>query len=321
MLSAMQAEPTPPSGPGIDIGQIVNGIVNGLLNGLGDALTAWVNTLPLMAGDNAVRQGQNLIDGLWRSPYNFMTRIPAELTSQQSDVQSLSHQLQGAQIAVMALLVVIAGYRLMFSHDSMTETAIKFGISVTAAAAFGWWSEQAFGLANALSDGIGWPSTFNLPLEGVLSNLALIVLFLVVVLFAVKAFLKGGATILLIDVLLVVGPLVLLLWMIPQTQKWASWWIDQFVAAVISRPATAIIFRVGFGIVFSVGDPFVALILGGSAFWLATEMSDRIAGNLSVSGGVASLARVAVMQRAVGMAAGGIGAAGAMAGRLATAIW
>jgi hypothetical protein len=113
----------------------------------------------------------------------------------------------------------------------------------------------------------------------------------------------------------VTGPVALLLWMIPQTSKWGAWWVDQFAAAVVSRPATAIMFRIGLGLVFTVGDPYLALVLGGAAFWLATELPDRLASNLSVTGGIASVARMAMWQRAASIAGGAAGGVATGVGR------
>lgn len=320
----MQADPPPPSaGPiSLDLGSLVQP----LTDAIGAWFTAFIFNLPLTTGDNTAKAGATLLDAIWRSPYNVLTRIPPELTTRQSDVVALADQFRGVQFGLMALLVVVAGYRLMFGHESITETAIQFGVSIAASATLVWWSERALGLANGLSDAIGWPGRFSFPVDSILSSFALLLLFLLLLFFAVKAWFKGAATILLIDVLLVVGPVVLLLWMIPQTSKWASWWINQFAAAVVSRPATAIVFRIGLGLVATVGDPYLALVLGGAAFWLATELPDKLAHNLSVTGGIASVARMAMWQRAASVAGGAVGgvasAAGtAIGGRVAAGSW
>lgn len=310
-----QPAPDPPTVPSttslIDLGSLVQPLT--------DALGAWFQSfafnLPFILTNNATTVGQSLLDGLWTSPINMLTRIPPELTVAQPDVVGLSAQFATARVVLIALLTVFTGYQLMFGSASMTETAIKFGISIAGAAGLGWWGPQAVSLANSVSDGIGWPSTFRLPLTSMIDNLALGLLFLVMLFYAVKAFIKGAMTVLLLDVLLVVGPLVLLLWMLPQTAKWGAWWIDQFIAGVVSRPATAIVFRVGVGIIFTSDNAFIALILGTAAFALATELPDRLASNLSVSGGVASLAKLAVFQRAAGAAAGAVGGAAGGVGR------
>jgi hypothetical protein len=304
-------QPQPINQPPIDLG--------GLASSIGQAfqtvLDGWAGGLPLAAGGNAATQGQSLLDAMWKSQYNVLTRIPPELTTRQSDVMALSEQFRGMQIGLMALLIVVGGYRLMFGHESVTETALQFGVSIVASASLVWWSTQAFDLANALSDSIGWPESFTFPVNKLLSDFALLLLFLLLLFFAVKAWFKGAATILLLDVLLVTGPVALLLWMIPQTSKWGAWWVDQFAAAVVSRPATAIVFRIGLGLVFTVGDPYLALVLGGAAFWLATELPDRLASNLSVTGGIASVARMAMWQRAASIAGGAAGGVATGVGR------
>jgi hypothetical protein len=138
------------------------------------------------------------------------------------------------------------------------------------------WGRFVIDLNNALCQAIGsgslpaWNAVLQPSAEALLMNLIAIVIYLAMGLLLFVQMLMRLA---LVDVLLILAPLALLCWVVPQTYGWARLWFSTFFAAVFVQFVQVLVLQLGTnlinhlpGLLPDVGaDP-----LNGGRLWLAT---------------------------------------------------
>jgi len=186
--------------------------------------------------------------------FNFLTQTPPGLSYSHPDVVRLWGSLRAVADAALALVAMVGGYNLMARRalaarsDGALEFLPRLLVGALLVNTSLWWASLAIDLNNALCQSIGaagfpgWGRIAgNIALDAgvatpwapgrLLFVLSLLLYLVLCLLLAVQMLMR----LVLVDVLLVVAPLGLLCWILPQTERWARLWSTTFVGAVFTQ--------------------------------------------------------------------------------------
>jgi hypothetical protein len=239
---------------------VFNQVLINLLNGLAGALHA-------------------LVGAVLGSSLNFITQTPPSGSYASATVQALWNVTRAIADGALALIVMVGGFNLVaraqagVAYQDIMELVPRLALGALLANTSLTWGQLAIDANNALCNAVGQATLPAWSQADVGTQLLVdvigVLIYLVTGLLLLLQMLMRLA---LVDVLLVVSPLALLCWVLPQTQSWARLWTGAF-----------------FGSVFTQFVQVVALKLGGS---LLTDVAPTApdAALLSVFLGVAVLA-------------------------------
>lgn len=224
---------------------------------------------------NAIR---GVVGSVLGSSLNFITQTPPAGSYASPTVQTLWNVVRSIANAALVLVALWGGFNLIAReqigspyHEAMelfprlVLGALLVNTSLT-------WAQLAIDANNALCQAIGQAS---LPAweraDSATQLLVEVIAILIYLVTSLLLLLQMLMRLALIDVLVVVSPLGLLCWVLPQTQGWARLWSSTF-----------------FGVVFTQFVQVLALKLGGSLLTELTPMAPDAA-LLAVFLGVAVL--------------------------------
>jgi hypothetical protein len=239
---------------------VFNQVLVNLLNGFANALRGVVNAV----------LGSSL---------NFITQTPPAGSYASPTVQALWGVVRAIADAALVLIALGGGFNLIAReqlgspYHAAMEVIPRIILGALLANTSLTWGQLAIDANNALCQAIGqatlpaWQSAD--PATQVLVDLLGVLIYLVTSLLLLLQMLMRLA---LVDILLVISPLGLVCWVLPQTQGWARLWSSLF-----------------FGTVFTQFVQVLVLKLGGSLLTEITPMAPDAA-LLAVALGVAVLA-------------------------------
>jgi len=239
---------------------VFNQVLINLLNGLAGALHA-------------------LVGSVLGSSLNFITQTPPAGSYASPTVEALWNVVRGIADAALVLVALVSGFNLIAraqtsaTYPDALEFFPRLALGALLANTSLWWGQLVIDANNALCQAVGQATLPAWDRVDVGTQLLVdvigILIYLVTSLLLLLQMLMRLA---LVDVLLVVSPLALLCWILPQTQGWARLWTSTF-----------------FGSVFTQFVQVVTLRLGGSLLTEVTPMAPDAA-LLAVFLGVAVLA-------------------------------
>jgi hypothetical protein len=235
--NAAPAAPTPAQVLLPDPRELVRDVFNqamvDLLQGISDAL-------------------RRVIAGVMGSSLNVITQTPPGASYDNTMVRSLWNTVRGIANAALALVTLWGGFNLIAReqlgapyHDAMElfpRLALGFLLVNTSLS----WVQLVIDANNVLCQAIGqaalpgWQGADAS--SQVLANVIAVLIYLVTSLILLIQCLMRLA---LIDVLLMVAPLALLCWILPQTQSWARLWSSTFFSAVATQFVQVLALRLG----------------------------------------------------------------------------
>lgn len=237
-----QTEPpaTPLGLPGFiaDPGRFMTDLFNTMLIGLGRHTTT-----------DAV-QFMNWVMG----NSNVITQTPPALSYDSDVVRRLSAWLRLAGNTALAVISVIGGLNMIVNphirapyHGALelVPRVLLGGLLVNTSLD---WGRFVIDLNNALCQGIGassmpgWGGVLQPGTNAQLLDLIAVVVYLIMGLLLLVQMLMRLA---LVDVLLILAPLALLCWVLPQTYSWARLWFQTFFAAVFVQFIQVLVLQVG----------------------------------------------------------------------------
>ncbi len=114
--------------------------------------------------------------------------------------------------------------------------------------------------------------------------------------------------------MIVLAPVMVVLWVLPQTQGWARWWTQLFPLTVFQQAVQLLVLRLGTALMVeltpgSVSNAVLTLLLGIALCWLTLKVPSLLRGQVQHAGigGVVSL--VVLSRYADGLAGRGRAAA------------
>lgn len=231
---------------------------------------------------------------------NFVTQTPPAVSYGHPTVQALAGSMRAVANAALALTVLVAGLNLVVReqigapyHAAMAlfpRTAMGALLVNTS----GWWTRLAVDANNALCAAIGGAELPGFdrvdPARDVFLDLIVFVVYLVTCLLLLLQQLMRLA---LVDVLLVLAPLGLACWILPQTQSWARLWSSAFLATVFTQFVQVVTLKLGASLLTSGPQApdaaVVSLLLGLAVVWLTMRIPRLIVLDLESGFGLAGL--------------------------------
>ena len=188
---------------------------------------------------------------------NFITRTPKELSYQEDYVVRFEGAMRALSYGLLAVVGMVAGFNLLWrpalgmSVPGATQILPRLVLGAILITTAHDWTRLAIDVNNAACDlvvGGTLPSTLT---ELAWSSMEpmLLLAFLVRAVLLVLLVLQLLMRLALVDILLVLAPLAALLWILPQTQGWASLWAQRFVSAVFAQFVQMLALSIGISLV------------------------------------------------------------------------
>lgn len=231
------------------------------------------------------------------SPLNFVSQTPPRGSYASPAVTGLWRVVRGAANALLVVVIVISGLNIMLKdrigapYHEAAEVIPRALVGAILANASLWLVQLAIDFNNALCGlvaGAGLPGWQQA--GGDLQDFATLVAALLYLVVAIFLLLQMLMRLALIDVLIVVAPLALLCWTLPQTQGLARRWSAAFTGAIFTQFLQ-----------------IVALKLGGELFTDLTPASGAGAALLPSIVGIAVLILTIRLPALLGLRGGGGG--------------
>lgn len=214
---------------------------------------------------------------------NVISQTPPALSYDNDAVKDLSYTLQKVANGGLAVVSVWGGVNLMVHPHTRTPyhgllellpRLLLSGIMVNTSLE---WGRFVIDLNNRLCELIGstsvpaWASVVQVPQDGSgLMHLIAMAIYLIMGMLLVGQMLMRLA---LIAALLVVAPLALLCWVLPQTYHWAQLWFSTFFGAVFVQALQVLVLRLGADMITRLPSLLPALgddPLERGRLWMAT---------------------------------------------------
>ena len=240
---------TTPGGGGIDVFALVQSALERLLPDIFKrTLTGFL---------------QMLVDGMrWlvglvlTSSLNFVLQTPPGVSYEHGLVVALAAKTRAAANAALVLVVLWGGFNVMLRQHLAApyHAAMELGPRLIVGALLvntsGWWTRFLVDLNNALCQAVGgdrlpfWDriTTVGDSISQAQLDLYGTLLYLIACLLLVLQMLMRLA---LVDALLVVAPIGLVCWVLPQTQSWARLWSSTFTSAVFVQFVQVVALQLG----------------------------------------------------------------------------
>jgi len=233
-----------------------------------------------------------VVEAVMGSALNFVTQTPPGGSYGSPTVQALWGAMRAVANLGLVLVVAWGGFNLIAAsqtgspyHAAMElfPRVVCAGLLVNTSL---WWAQLAIDANNALCQAIGQTS---LPAweradsaSKALIDVIAALIYLVTSLFLLLQMLMRLA---LVDVLLVVSPLALLCWVLPQTNGWARLWSSTFVGTVFTQFVQVLALKLGGSLMTdlapqSADAAVLALFLGVAVMVLTLKIPGLMRGQL-----------------------------------------
>lgn len=257
------------------------------------------------------------VEHVVQSPLNFISQTPPAGSYRSPTVQALWNAVRAIADAALVLIVLWGGFNLMarehlgVPYDSIMELLPRVIIAALLANTSLVWMGLVIDANNALCSAIG-----QVALPGwqqaatgtqVLVDVVAILIYLITCLLLLLQMLMRMA---LLDVLIVVAPLGVLCWILPQTRGWAQLWFRTFFTAVFVQFLQVLALKLGAALITDL-TPLLAqsallAVLIGMALLVLTMQLPGIVGRVGGGSGtvrtVLALASSATLRHAAGNA-------------------
>jgi len=198
---------------------------------------------------NAIR---GVVGSVMGSSLNFITQTPPAGSYASPTVQTLWNVVRAIANAALVLVALWGGFNLIAReqvgspyHEAM-EVFPRLVLGALLANTSLTWAQLAIDANNALCQAIGQAS---LPAweraDSATQLLVEVIAILIYLVTSLLLLLQMLMRLALIDVLVVVSPLGLLCWVLPQTQGWARLWSSTFFGAVFTQFVQVLALKLG----------------------------------------------------------------------------
>ena len=240
---AAQAISDPPSPGG----------VTDLLSDPGKWLTTAFNALLVNVGRNTTAQAVGFMDWLLGNG-NIINQTPPGLSYNSQVVRNLSGGLRAVANGALAVMTVIGGINLITSphirapYHGVLELVPRVLVGALLVNTSLDWTRFVIDVNNALCQALGpgsipaWSAASQPNAAAVLINLIALVIYLMM---ALLLFVQMLMRLALVDALIILAPVALLCWIVPQTYGWARLWFSTFFSAVFVQFVQVLVLQLG----------------------------------------------------------------------------
>ena len=302
--SAQGARP-PRSGiaPAVELPAIPNPL--DLLGGASLDPRAWAGAFLDAAADalgrallGAIRSFTDWALGLGGSSLNFVTRTPEAGTYESTTVRSLWELSRGVANAGLAVVVMWGGFNVILRqhlrspYDGVMELLPRVALAALALNLTLEFARLAVDTNNALTAAVGQEGLPGYQQAGAgQEGIALVVVALCYAAAVLLLVFQMLMRLALLDVLIVLAPVMVLCWVLPQTQGWAHWWARLFAITVFQQAAQMVVLRLGAALSVeltpgSAADALLTLMLGIAVLWLTLKVPSLLQGQVQQAGAV-----------------------------------
>jgi hypothetical protein len=195
---------------------------------------------------------RSLVGGVMSSSLNFVTQTPPAGSYASPTVLALWGAVRAIANAALVLVVLWGGFDLILRdhlgspyHEAM-ELFPRAVLGALLANTSLTWAALAIDANNAISGVLGQASLPAWDRADTASQLLVdVISILIYLVTSLLLLLQMLMRLALIDVLLVVSPLALLCWVLPQTQGWARLWSGTFFSAVFAQFVQVLALKLG----------------------------------------------------------------------------
>ena len=247
-------------------------------------------------------------------PLNVISQTPPEGSYDNRVVTDLWNVVRRAALALLGVIVTIGGLNVLLKdrigapYHEAAEFLARVPLGAALASASLWLVQLPIDLNNALCGLVGGTAmTAWLDAPAGVQTFASLIAGLLYLIFALCLLLQMVLRLALIDVLIVVAPLALVCWVLPQTQGWARQWTSTFTAAVFVQFVQVVTLKLGTALFVdltpqsSVAGALLPSILGIATLVLTLRIPDIMR---SAGGGGFGIARLIVYTRVAGAVRG-----------------
>jgi hypothetical protein len=258
--------------------------------------------------------------GIDDSSLNFITRTPAAATYESTTVRMMWDFSRSVANAALAVIVMWGGVNVMLKqhtrspYDGVMELLPRLILAALAVNLTLEIARVLIELGNAFAAAAGETSLPGYDqANAAQSGMALVMIavaYAVVALFLAFQMLMRLA---LLCVLIVLAPVMVVCWVLPQTQSWARWWAHLMPITVFQQAVQVLVLRLGTALTVeltpgSVTNALITLLLGLAVCYLTLRVPSLLSSQARYAG-LASVVSLVVLSRV----AGGLGARGGAA--------
>jgi len=225
---------------------ILTDFLSGLANDFGDAVVGFINQV------------------------NFLTRTPENLSYDNGLVKQYATATQVLADGLLAVVVLTSGYNIMLrpylgaTYADVLEVLPRLLLGAILINTAAWWCRLAIDVNNAACGVFGAPNIADMVstmLRVILdpTHISGLLMLLVATVMTILLVIQQLMRLALVDVLLILAPLAVVLWILPQSQAWGRLWGRLFIATVFAQAVQVLTLRLGFNL--TTGLP--SLSLGG----------------------------------------------------------
>ncbi len=285
---------------GLDPREWAGELLEAVLGALGEALL------------EAMRSFIDWALGLGSSSLNFVTRTPAAGTYESTTVRSLWDLSRTLANGGLALVVMWGGFNVMLRqhlrspYDGAVELLPRVVLAALALNLSLEFSQLLIDTNNAFSALIGLSGLPGYEEAGAgQEGVALVIVAVSYGVVAVLLVFQMLMRLALINLLIVLAPVMVLLWVLPQTQGWARWWAQLFPVTVFQQAVQMVVLSLGSALMVeltpgSVQNALLTLFLGIAVLSLTLKVPSLLQGQLQQAGAVRIGSLVAAGRAAAG---------------------
>lgn len=257
---------------------------------------------------------RSALTGVLTSPLNFVTQTPPTGSYGSATVTGLWNVVRAIANGALVLVAVWGGFTLMAreqlaaSYHEALELLPRLVLGALLVNTSLVWGQLLIDANNALCSAVGQASLPAWQQAGgdlqAFADVVAGLLYLVTGLFLVLQMLMRLA---LVDVLLVVAPLALVCWVLPQTQGWARRWSSTFTATVFTQFVQVVALKLGASLftdlapATGVGGALLPSLVGSAVLVLTLKIPGLLRSHV---GDGLGFARFVVYQRAASVLRG-----------------
>lgn len=260
-----QGIPEPPSPGGM----------GDLLANPGKWLTTEFNALLVNVGRDTTNNAVEFMTWLLGNG-NVINRTPPNLSYDSDVVRQLWGTLRFIGNAALAVVAVLGGINLMIQphlrapYHGTLELIPRVLLGAVLVNSSLDWGRFVIDANNALCQALGPGSIPALKAAAQPSGGAVLLNMIAIVIYAVMGFLLFIQMLMrlaLVDALLILAPLALLCWVLPQTYGWARTWFTTFFAAVFVQFVQVVILQLGANLIDHLPGEMPGLSEGAVSDW------------------------------------------------------
>lgn len=249
--------------------------------------------------------------GFGGSSLNIITRTPASGSYDSPTVRALWEVGRGIANASLALIVMWGGFNVMFKqhvrapYDGAMELLPRLLIAVLAANLSLEIVRVLVELNNAFADAVGQATLPGYDeAMAAQSGMAMVMIAVTYGLVALLLAFQQLMRLALICLLAVLGPVMVVCWVLPQTQGWSRWWAHLLPATVMQQSVQVLTLKLGSSLMVELtpGDSanaLLTLLLGIAVCYLTLRVPSLLASQARQAG-LSSVVSLVLVSRVAG---------------------